>query len=82
MNTCKSKVKRRSRYGNGGRMHVILNSEQLALVDYFKYLGSSQVAAEDVKGKWYTECMRVGVKSAENFADQERTGDKDQEVSI
>ena len=34
-----------SRYGNGGRMHVILNAEPLEEVDCFKYLGS-QVAAE------------------------------------
>ena len=32
-----------SRYGNGGRMHVILNGEPLEEVDCFKYLGS-QVA--------------------------------------
>ena len=41
----KSKVMRCSRYGNGGRMHVILNGEPLEEVDYFKYLGS-QVAVE------------------------------------
>ena len=41
----KSKVKRCSRYGNGDRMHVILNGEQLEEVDCFKYLGS-QVAAD------------------------------------
>ena len=29
-----------SRYGNPGRMHVILNGEPLEEVDYFKYLGS------------------------------------------
>ena len=40
----KSKVMRCSRYGNGDRMHVILNSEPLEEVDCFKYLGS-QVAA-------------------------------------
>ena len=34
-----------SRYGNGGRMNVILNSEPLEEVDCFKYLGS-QVAAD------------------------------------
>ena len=39
----KSKVMRCSRYGNVGRMHVILNGE--ALVDRLKYLGS-QVAAD------------------------------------
>ena len=41
----KSKVMRCSRYGNGDRMHVILNCETLEEVDCFKYLGS-QVAAD------------------------------------
>ena len=41
----KSKVMRCSRYGNGGRMHAILNGEPLEEVDCFKYLGS-QVAAD------------------------------------
>ena len=48
MNVGKSKVMRCSRYGNWGRMHVILNVEalkELALKDCFKYLGS-QVAAD------------------------------------
>ena len=52
VNVGKSKVMMCSRYGNGDRMHVILNGEPLEEVDYFKYLGS-QVAAdamEDVKG--------------------------------
>ena len=40
-----SKVMRCSRYGNRGRMHVILNGEPLEEVDCFKYLGS-QVAAD------------------------------------
>ena len=44
MNVGKSKIMRCSRYGNGDRMHVILNSEPLE-VDCFKYLGS-QVAAD------------------------------------
>ena len=34
-----------SRYGSGGRMHMILNSEPLEEVDCFKYLGS-YVAAD------------------------------------
>ena len=34
-----------SRYGNGDRMHAILNGEPLEEVDSFKYLGS-QVAAD------------------------------------
>ena len=45
MNEGKSKVMRCSRYGNGDRLHVILNSEQLEEVDCFKYL-ESQVAAD------------------------------------
>ena len=44
VNVGKSKVMRCSRYGNGDRMHVILNGEPLEEVDCFKYLGS-QVAA-------------------------------------
>ena len=40
-----SKVMRCSRYGNGDRMHVILNGELLEEVDCFKYLGS-RVAAD------------------------------------
>ena len=45
VNVGKSKVMRCSRYGNGDRMHVILNGEPLEEVDCFKYLGS-QVAAD------------------------------------
>ena len=45
MNVGKSKVMRCSRYGNGDRMHVILNGEPLEEVDCFKYLGW-QVAAD------------------------------------
>ena len=45
VNVCKSKVMRCSRYGNGDRMHVILNCEPLEEVDCFKYLWS-QVAAD------------------------------------
>ena len=45
VNVGKSKVMRCSRYGNGDRMHVILNGELLEEVDCFKYLGS-QVAAD------------------------------------
>ena len=39
VNVGKSKVMRCSRYGNGYRMHVILNGEPLEEVDCFKYLG-------------------------------------------
>ena len=45
VNVGKSKVMRCSRYGNGDRMHVILNGEPLEKVDCFKYLGS-QVAGD------------------------------------
>ena len=38
-------IMRCSRYGNGDRMHAILNGEPLEEVDCFKYLGS-QVAAD------------------------------------
>ena len=38
VNVGKRKVMRCSRYGNGGRMHVILNGEPLVEVDCFKYL--------------------------------------------
>ena len=42
---CRSKAMRCSRYGNGDRMHAILNGEPLEEVDCFKYLGS-QVTAD------------------------------------
>ena len=45
VNVGKSKVTRCSRYGNGDRMHVILNCEPLEEVECFKYLWS-QVAAD------------------------------------
>ena len=45
VNVGKSKAMRCSRYGNGDRMHVILNGEPFEEVDCFKYLGS-QVAAD------------------------------------
>ena len=45
VNIGKSKVMGCSRYGNGDRMHAILNGEPLEEVDCFKYLGS-QVAAD------------------------------------
>ena len=46
MNVGKSKLMRCSRYGNGGRMHVILNDEPLEEVDCFKCLGSQLAAGE------------------------------------
>ena len=45
VNIGKSKVMRCSRYGNGDRMHVILNGKPLEEVGCFKYLWS-QVAAD------------------------------------
>ena len=45
VNEGNSKVMRCSRYGNGDRMHVILNGEPLEEVDCSKCLGS-QVAAD------------------------------------
>ena len=51
----KSKVMRCSRYGNGDRMHVILNGEPLEEVDCFKSWGRRRQLIEDVKGMWYTE---------------------------
>ena len=64
VNVGKSKVMRCSRYGNGGRMHVILNGEPLEDVDCFKYLGS-QVAADglcdrDVVQRMNGECRAWG----------------------
>ena len=44
VNVAKSKVMRCSRYGNGDRMHVVLNGELLEEVYCFKHLGL-QVAA-------------------------------------
>ena len=51
----KSKVMGCSIYGNGGRMHVILNGEPLEEVDCFKYLGRKWQLMADVKVMWYTE---------------------------
>ena len=45
VNVGKSKVMRCSRYGNGDRMHVILNGEPLEEVDCFQCVGS-EVAAD------------------------------------
>ena len=57
-----SKVMRCSRYGNGGRMHEILNGEPLEEVDYFKYLGS-QVAADEGCQRDVVQRMNVGYRS-------------------
>ena len=45
VNVGMSNVMRYSRYGNGGRMQVILNDEPLEEVDCFKYQ-ASEVAAD------------------------------------
>ena len=45
MNVGKRQVIRCSRYGNGDRMHAILNGKLLEAVHCFKYLGS-QVGAD------------------------------------
>ena len=47
VNVCKNKVMRCSRYGNGDRMHFIVNGEPLEEVYCFKYLGP-KVAANGV----------------------------------
>ena len=60
VNVGKSKIMRCSRFGNGGRMYVILNGEPSKELDCFKCLGP-QVAADggckrDVvrrKNEWY-----------------------------
>ena len=44
VNVGKSKVMKCSRYGNEGRMHVILNVGPLEDVNYFKYLESHAAA--------------------------------------
>ena len=55
VNVGKSKVMGCSRYGNGDRMHVILNGEPLEEVECFKYLGRKLQPMKDMKGMWYTE---------------------------
>ena len=55
VNVVKSKVMRCSRYGNVGRMHVILNGEPLEEVDCFKYLGSQVAVDGGCERMWYTE---------------------------
>ena len=55
VNVVKSKVMMCSRYGNGGRIHVIINSELLEEVDILNTWGYMCQLVEDVKGMWYTE---------------------------
>ena len=47
-----------ARYGNGERMHVILNGELFEEVDCFKYLGSQVAAGGGCEMMRYTELMR------------------------
>ena len=54
-NVGKSKVMRCYRYGNGDRMHVILNYELLEEVDVLSTWGRKRQPMEDVKGMCYTE---------------------------
>ena len=53
VNVGKSKIMRCSRYGNGDRMHVILNGDPLEEV--LSTWGCKWQPMEDVKGMWYTE---------------------------
>ena len=55
VNVAKSKAMRCSRYGNGDRMHVILNGEPLEEVDFLSTRGRKWQLMEDVKGMWYIE---------------------------
>ena len=84
VNIGKSTIMRCSRYGNGGRMHVILNVEPLENVDCFKYLGSpSQVAADGGCEKDVVHRMNEGYRAwgALKSALSNR-GHKGREVSI
>ena len=64
MNVGKRKVMRCSRYGNGDRMHVILNGEQVEVADCFKYLGS-QVAADGGCARDVVHIMNEGYRASE-----------------
>ena len=55
VNVGKSKVMRCSMYGNGDRMHVILNGEPSEEVDCFKSLGSQVAADGGCEKMWCTE---------------------------
>ena len=55
VNIGKSKVMKCPRYGNGGRMHVILNGELLEEEDCFKYLGSHVAADGGCESRRCTE---------------------------
>ena len=55
VNVGKSKVMRCSRYGNRGRMHVILNGEPLQEVDFLSKWDHKWQLMDCVKGMCYTE---------------------------
>ena len=55
VNVGKIKFVRCSRKGNGGRMLMIQNGEQLEEVDCLSTWGCRWQLMEDVKGMWYTE---------------------------
>ena len=61
VNVGKSRAMRCSRYGNGGRIHLILNGEPLEEVDCFKYLGS-QVAAGGGCERYVVHRMNEGYR--------------------
>ena len=84
VNEGKSKVMRCSRYGNGDRMHVILNGRPLEEVDCFKYLGS-QVAADEGCERDVVHIMNQGYSAWEalkRVLSNRGFGIKAQEVSI
>ena len=62
MHVGKSKVMRCSRYGNGSRMHVILNSKPLEELDCFNYDGL-QVAADGVCERDVVHRMNDGYRA-------------------
>ena len=62
VNVGKGEVMRCSRYGNGDRMHVILNGEPLEEVDCFKYL-MSQVAPDGECDRYVVHRMNEGYRA-------------------
>ena len=55
VNVFKSKVMRCSRYGNGGRIQVILNGKPLKAVDCLQFLGSQVAADGGCEKMWFIE---------------------------
>ena len=64
VNVGKSKFIKCSRYGNGNRMHVILNREPLKEMDCFKYL-ESRVAADGGCERDVVHRMNEGIELGE-----------------